>query len=306
MRPRYSPEVLGWFDGGRLERWNGEPAGEPLTEQVMRALELIDGWPASHAAVAAVTRSGGATAVRATRGDVDRPFPLASVTKLLTASAVLIAIQEEAVALDRPAGPEGSTVRHLLAHASGLGPEGGVIVRPAQRRIYSNRGFELVADVVARAADMPFGDYLQEGVLEPLGMRATSLIGSPAHGATSTVGDLTHLAAELLAPSLLDPTTSHAATAVAFPGLDGVLPGFGRQTPNDWGLGFEIRGTKSPHWTAPANSPETVGHFGRSGTFLWMDPVAGVAVVCLTDLDFGPWAIAAWPLLGDAVLAALG
>ena len=272
----------------------------------MQALELIDDWPAPHAAVAVLTRSGGAMAVRATRGDVDRPFPLASVTKLLTATAVLIAIQEEAVALDQPAGPEGSTVRHLLAHASGLGPEGRAIVRPAQRRIYSNRGFEVVADVVAQAAGMPFDDYLRQGVLEPLAMLATSLTGSPAHGATSTVGDLTKLAAEVLAPSLLDPTTLHNATAVAFPGLNGVLPGFGRQTPNDWGLGFEIRGTKSPHWTALANSPATVGHFGRSGTFLWMDPAAGVALVCLTDLDFGPWAIAAWPLLGDAVLAELG
>lgn len=272
----------------------------------MQALELIDGWPAEHAAAAVVTRTAGAADVVATRGDVDRRFPLASVTKLLTATAVLVAIQEEAVALDQPVGPEGSTVRHLLSHASGLGPEGGVIARPAQRRIYSNRGFELVADAVAEAATMPFGDYLQEGVLGPLGMLGTSLDGSPAHGASSTVIDLTHLAAELFAPSLLDPATWDEATTVAFPGLVGVLPGFGRQMPNNWGLGFEIRGTKSPHWTATANSVATVGHFGRSGTFLWIDPRADAALVCLTDLDFGSWAVDAWPVLGDAVLAELG
>ena len=58
------------------------------------------------------------------------------------------------------------------------------------------------------------------------------------------------------------------ATDVQFPGLTGVLPGFGVQRPNDWGLGFEIRDAKSPHWTGSANSGRTYGHFGQSGTFI--------------------------------------
>jgi CubicO group peptidase (beta-lactamase class C family) len=93
------------------------------------------------------------------------------------------------------------------------------------------------------------------------------------------------------------------ATTVAFPGLDGVLPGFGRQRPNDWGLGFELRDAKSPHWTGATNSTATFGHFGRSGTFLWVDPVAGLACACVTNRDFGPWAAEAWPILSDAVVA---
>ena len=88
-----------------------------------------------------------------------------------------------------------------------------------------------------------------------------------------------------------------------FPGLVGVLPGFGRQDPNDWGLGLELRDAKSPHWTGTQNSPRAFGHFGRSGTFLWVDPAAGIALACLTDLDFGDWARAGWPWLSDAVLA---
>ena len=250
-----------------------------------------------------VSRTNGGATI-ATHGDVERPFPLASVTKLLTATALLVAIQEEAVDLDQPCGPEGSTVRHLLSHASGLGPEGGVLAAPGTRRIYSNAGFELTADLVTAQTSMPFNDYLRAGVLDPLGMEATTSEGSPAHGAVSTVNDLVLLAAELLSPSLLDPATLDRAIAVAFPGLNGVLPGFGPQAPNDWGLGFEIRATKAPHWTASTNTPRTVGHFGRSGTFLWMDPGPGVALVCLTDLDFGPWAAKAWPELSDAVLAA--
>ena len=84
-----------------------------------------------------------------------------------------------------------------------------------------------------------------------------------------------------------------------------MLPGFGRQEPNDWGLGLELRDAKTPHWTGARNSPRTFGHFGRSGTFLWVDPAAGVALGVLTDRPFGDWAAVAWPRLADAVLEEL-
>jgi CubicO group peptidase (beta-lactamase class C family) len=90
---------------------------------------------------------------------------------------------------------------------------------------------------------------------------------------------------------------------VQFRGLAGVLPDFGRFDPNDWGLGFELRDDKSPHWTGTRNSPRTFGHFGGSGTFLWVDPDAGIALGVLTNLDFGDWSKEAWPRLSDADLA---
>jgi CubicO group peptidase (beta-lactamase class C family) len=96
------------------------------------------------------------------------------------------------------------------------------------------------------------------------------------------------------------------ATSVQFPGLDGVLPGFGVQRPNDWGLGFEIKGTKAPHWTGATNSPQTYGHFGQSGTFLWVDPQVKVALVVLTDRDFGDWTHACWPAISDTVVSEFG
>jgi CubicO group peptidase (beta-lactamase class C family) len=219
---------------------------------------------------------------------------------------VLVAVEEGAVDWDTPAGPEGSTVRHLAAHASGLSFSDGVVqARPATRRIYSNVGFEVLGETIAAAAGMPFEQYLHEAVLVPLGMADTQLKGSPAAGAVATVDDLARFAAELQAPTLVHPATLQEATAVAFPGLDGVLPGFGRQKPNDWGLGFEIRDGKSPHWTGANSSPRTFGHFGQSGTFLWVDPDAGAACVVLTDRNFGPWAAEAWPAFTDGVLAAL-
>src|SRR5205814_6699272 len=115
-----------------------------------------------------------------------------------------------------------------------------------------------------------------------------------------SLDDLIAFAGELLAPRLIAHETLAEATTVAFPGLPGVLPDFGRMDPNDWGLGFEIRDGKHPHWTGTRNSPRTFGHFGGSGTFVWVDPERGVALVCLTGLDFGPWALEAWPRLSDA------
>jgi CubicO group peptidase (beta-lactamase class C family) len=150
---------------------------------------------------------------------------------------------------------------------------------------------------------MGFAAYLDEA-LEPLHLSGTSLPGSPARDGVSTVDDLVRVAQELLRPSgFLAAATLADATSVQFPGLRGVLPGFGAQDPNDWGLGFEIRGTKSPHWTGSRNSPRTYGHFGQSGTMFWVDPDVDLALVALTDRDFGPWAAAAWPALADAVLA---
>ncbi|MFD5226608.1 serine hydrolase domain-containing protein [Microbacterium sp. NPDC058342] len=266
-------------------------------------LARIDAWPVASASAAVVAADG---TVLASHGDIDRPFRLASVTKPLTAYAALVAVEEGVFELDAPAGPPGSTVRHLLAHTSGLDfAEDRVRAEPGTRRIYSNRGFEVLAETLALRSGIGFAQYLEEAVLTPLGMRSTRLEGSAGAGGVSTVSDLIRFAAELQHPALLHPQTLATATAVVFPGLDGVLPGYGIQRPNDWGLGFEVRAAKKPHWTSTANSPATFGHFGQSGTFLWVDPAAKAACIALTDRDFGPWAIEAWPSLSDAVLAAL-
>ncbi|PVZ10985.1 serine hydrolase domain-containing protein [Actinomycetospora cinnamomea] len=270
----------------------------------MQSLALIDDWPVEHAAVGVVGADG---AVRGTRGDSARRFPLASVTKPLVAWAALVAVEEEAVTLDQPAGPEGATVRHLLAHTSGLAfGEHRAVAEPGARRLYSSAGFEVLAATIEEATGIAFADYLHEALLAPLGMTSTTLDGSPGHGATSTVDDLLRLAAEMQAPTLLHPETVREAITVQFPGLNGTIPGFGHQKPNDWGLGVELRDGKSPHWTGERNSPGTFGHFGQSGTFLWVDPDAGAACVALTDRDFGDWAKSAWPSFSDAVLADLG
>jgi CubicO group peptidase (beta-lactamase class C family) len=267
-------------------------------------LAQLDGWPVPTAAAAVIGPGG----VLAARGPIDRPFPLASVTKPLTALAVLVAVEEGALELGDAADEHlipGATLRHLLAHASGLAPERPMrAAEPGTRRIYSNVGIELAARLVEVASGMAFAAYLHEALVVPLGLTATSVVGSAAKDGISTVADLARVAQELLAPErLLDGSTLAEVGTVQYPGLRGVLPGFGPKDPNDWGLGFEIRANKTPHWTGTTNSPQTFGHFGQSGTMFWVDPAAGLALVALTDRDFGPWAAAAWPALADDVLA---
>jgi CubicO group peptidase (beta-lactamase class C family) len=262
----------------------------------MRALAAIDSWGARTAAAGVVGTA------EATHGPRDRELRWASVTKLLTGLAVLVAVEEGTVDLDEQAGPEGSTLRHLLSHASGLAPEEGPpLMPPEKRRIYSNYGIELAAARVEGRAGMPFAEYLDAAVGRPLGL-AGALHGSPAWGYRGPLDDLLALARELLAPTVVAAETLAEATSVQFPGLSGVLPSWGRMDPNDWGLAFELRDAKSQHWTGTLASPRTFGHFGAAGTFLWVDPDAGLALGVLTDREFGDWAKDAWPALSDSVV----
>jgi CubicO group peptidase (beta-lactamase class C family) len=273
-----------------------------LVSAAVDALRQVDDWPAERVSVGVVA---GRRRV-ATRGELDRGYRWASVTKPVAALAVLVAAEEGTVDLDEPAGPPGSTVRHLLAHASGLPFEGREpMAEPGKRRIYSNTGVEVLAEFVEARAEMPFGEYLRQGVLEPLRTRA-ELRGSPAAGLVGSLDDLLRVAEECLAPTIVAPETLDEATSVQFPGLAGVIPEMGRFDPNDWGLGFELRDRKPGHWSGTLASERTFGHWGGSGTFFWVDPEHGIALACLTNRDFGDWAKDAWPELSDGVLTDLG
>ncbi len=270
--------------------------------RIEETLSTIDGWGTPHAAAAVLGSAG----VLATQGDRDHRFRWASVTKLVTAWSVLIAAERKLVDLDEPAGPPDATVRHLLAHVSGLPFDGdAVLARPGTRRIYSNTGYDLLGNLVAQRAGAPFETVLADWVLGPLGMTDARLEGRPSQGMQGTLDDLTAFAGELLRPSLLPAAVANTATTVAYPGLAGVVPGVGRFDDCAWGLGFEIHDAKEPHWMGRRNSPEAYGHFGGAGTFLWIEPARDIALAVLTDREFGPWALEAWPALSDAVLLAL-
>ncbi|HNF06452.1 MAG TPA: serine hydrolase domain-containing protein [Mycobacterium sp.] len=269
-------------------------------------LDVIADWPVPAASAAVIGRSG----VLAAYGDGTREYRLASVTKPLVARAAQVAVEEGVVDLDSPAGPPGATVRHLLSHASGYSMHSAqTLAEPGSRRVYSNFGFGVLAETIESQSGIEFGRYLSEAVFEPLGMTASRLDGGAAaagFGGISTVDDLVVFAADLLAPRTVSAQLHAEAISVQFPGLTGVLPGFGVQRPNDWGLGFEIRDDKSPHWTGTRNSPRTFGHFGQTGTFLWVDPARELSLVVLTARDFDEWAKPLWPALSDEVLREFG
>lgn len=269
-------------------------------------LQTSTDWPADPVA-AAVTD---ARRTLAGAGPTDAVLAFASVTKPLAAYAVLVAVQDGALHLDEPVAvddaPDGITVRHLLAHGSGLPLDrGGLIGAPGRKRIYSNWGYEILGDLVGQRTGTAFAEHLDAEVLGPLGMDATVLDGSPAHAARGSVDDLLRFVRELLDPTLLDDDLHRTATDVVFDGLDGVVPGFGRQSPCDWGLGFEIRADKDPHWTGSALPPTTFGHFGRSGSFFWVDRTRGVGAATLSGREFDTWAKEAWPPFNDAIVAAV-
>lgn len=269
----------------------------------MQALRLIDTWPVETAAVAVLHSDGSIDCA----GDQQHRFRLASVAKTITAWACLVAVEEGIVALDQPVGQPGCTLRHLLCHAGGYGFDGPEpIAKPERNRIYSNTGIEIAASTIAEAAGIAFDRYLDEAVLHPLGMSSTTLNGSPAHRMWSTAADLARFVAEIRSPTLISVPTAATATTTHFPELNGIIPGIGRFAPCPWGLGFEVRGYKQPHWTGTTNSPTTFGHFGGAGTFMWVDPAVGVACLALTDRAFDAWADEAlrkWPAFSDAVLA---
>ena len=258
----------------------------------------VGGWPGA-AGVAGVGPSG----ILAATGE-DETHPWASVTKIPSALTVLLACADGVLDLDEAAGPPGATLRHLLGHTSGLAFDSDrTLAEPGKRRIYSNRGIEVAAEALEARTGRPFADLMTDHVLHPLGMKRSGLDGSPARDGSGPVSDLALLAHELLVPRVLDPALVALATTTSYAGTAGVLPGFGRQDPNDWGLGLEVRGHKSPHWTSPDNSPSTFGHFGQSGSFLWVDPVAQLACVSAGDTPYDTWAAEAWPRLSTRVLA---
>lgn len=269
----------------------------------MRAFELVRDWPVSTVAVMVIDQHENFHLY----GDTDAEFRLASVSKLITAWATLVAVEDGSVSLTDEIGQPDCTLRHLLAHAGGYGFDSTeAIIRPARKRVYSNTGYEMVAEHVAAATHLGFADYLHESVFQPLGMSSTQLSGSAAKDVHSTLDNVGKFMLELRKPTLITSPTLVEATSSQYPDLDGVVPGYGRFNPCPWGLGPELRGNKQPHWTATRNSSSTYGHFGGSGTFVWIDPVANVACCALADREFGDWARTHWPIFGDAVLAELG
>ncbi|WP_083603209.1 serine hydrolase domain-containing protein [Bowdeniella nasicola] len=242
-----------------------------------------------------------------TEGSVNTVFPFASVTKPLAVYAALIAVDRHMFDLDAPAGPrapEGATIRHLMAHASGLPFEAGYASqRPERHRVYSNVGIEIMGEQFEEATGVDIQTWTDEQVLTPLGVVDVEFDGSPAWGAKGSARCLAEIVREWLNPTLVSPEIFREATSTQFAGLDGVVPSYGRHKENAWGLGFEIHGQKDPHWMSTLHSPKAFGHFGRSGSFVWVDPDLGLAAVFLGEKPYDEEHHAKWTDLNGRIVA---
>lgn len=257
-----------------------------------------------HTALVGVT---GPDATLAVQGDPQAALPLASVSKPLTAWGVLIAVERGLVDFEEPAGPEGSTLLNLLDHTSGLPFEGEQTQgAPGARRIYSNAGFDALAAHVAAAVGMDFADWMVREVAEPLGMTAIDVTGRPSAGYSASIEDLLIFGREVLRPTLIPAELRDLALMLSREGLRGVVPGYGSFDDNQWGLGFERKGTKSPHWLADSFPPDTAGHFGGQGSFFFVDRSRDLAAAFLSGVTFGDAHKRIWPPLTEEIVTRYG
>ena len=306
----------------------------------LRLFEILNAelasWPVANWSLCVVDYSDPGDPRVQMLGQTDLDFALASVSKAVVALGVLVAIEEGLGELDGVIDPLGVTWRDLLAHCSGIAYDNGgsitssdietlfgtdalkrddFFVRPRrERRIYSNFGFEALGFVLQRESEIKFAGYIDEAIFLPLEMK-NSYISSrimPQAGPTgasagivSNAKDMEKFLLELITPHLISTQTYRDATRSQYGPLPGVLPGFGFRLDNAWGLGIEIRADKTPHWTGSLNSIETFGHFGRSGTFFWIDPAWRIAMCFLGDRPFDDFAKSAWPKLADLAIATL-
>ncbi|MGO2520222.1 MAG: serine hydrolase domain-containing protein [Microbacterium sp.] len=258
----------------------------------------------AHTALVGVT---GPEQTIAVQGDPHAALALASVSKPLTAWGALIAVERGLIDLDEPAGPEGSTVLNLLDHTSGLPFEGDQSqAAPGTRRIYSNAGFDALGAHIAEAVGTPFSDWMSREVTTPLGMTEIEVTGRPSAGYQASIADLLLFGREVLRPTLIPAALRDLALRVSRPGLRGVVPGYGSFDDNQWGLGFELKGVKSPHWLSDSFAPETAGHFGGQGSFFFVDRSRDLAAAFLSGVAFGDEHKRIWPPLTEEIVARYG
>ena len=151
-------------------------------------------------------------------------FRIGSVTKLFTWTAVMQLVEQGKLDLDEDINtyldfhipdtyPQQITLKHLMAHTAGFenqnfeilsleaedqAPPGewlsshipGRVRPPGERAAYSNYGAALAGYIVARVSGQPYDQYIQEHILDPLGMKGSTIQwpAPPAFEARESVG----------------------------------------------------------------------------------------------------------------------
>jgi CubicO group peptidase (beta-lactamase class C family) len=284
----------------------------------------------------------------------DTLFAVASITKPFTATAIMLLAERGALAIDQPvqellpefAGPEKEniTLRHFLTHTSGL-PEyaeenqeirrrqlgleafvraycrGTPLFVPGTQWSYSNYGFGLAGEIIARLDGRGYHRFVAEEILAPLGMEDSSLqppervwdriawvwlpeephtdherynspyfrkLGIPWGGLYTTPEDLAIFAQVFLehghvqGQRIVSPSAVREMTRNQLDERVGEAQSLGRaRRAASWGLGWDVKGAKAPHHSGSLTSPGTFGHTGSSGSMLWADPALELLCVMI-------------------------
>jgi CubicO group peptidase (beta-lactamase class C family) len=299
-----------------------------MTDRRQARLELAQGLGRLPSVVGAVfDRYGVVWAGRAGGGaDLNAQYRIGSITKTMTAVLVMQARDAGLVDLDDPVGRHlgdvgyaECTLRELLSHTSGMQSEpagpwwertrggdfaavasrndgSGRVARPGEWFHYSNLGFALLGEVVARVTGTPWRVLVSQSLLLPLGMTQTSYLPRPGAqpgysvdhftgilqlepltdtGAMAPAGQLWSTLADLVLwgqflagarPDLLAPDSLDEMT---------------RPCTEDYALGLRLR---------TGTSGTLVGHTGSMPGFLaavLVDPGSGIGGVTLMNATTG-------------------
>ncbi len=211
---------------------------------------------------------------------------------------------------------------------------------------YSNVAYGLLGIIIQAVSGFSFADFMRTRVFTPLGMRSTmiapegSLTTRIVHVAgTRDPGDpferfnssyartLTHPAGVAVGTALdtarffqlfldhgrlphggrlLAPATVQAMLTNQTAGLRGGIEGFTTWPDCAWGLGFDLRGQKRPHFSGDFSDATTFGHTGVAGTFAWADPTRELVCVMLANqMLYNGWFAPHWARFSNAVVASL-
>lgn len=177
---------------------SARPTARPLPQAARDALVVLEDHARDRRPDALlVTRRGDVLVDRRTKAGTS-PIHVRSLTKVFTATALGLLAEEGRLKLDDPLSrhlpawkgglKDKVTLRHLLAHSSGLEPVPGdpyvpknpdvlgtvtafeMAVPPGTSAVYDNAGYILAGAAAAAAAKRPLDDYVGDALFKPLGV----------------------------------------------------------------------------------------------------------------------------------------
>ncbi len=198
-------------------------AADPFNSARHKISQILKGTSASGVAVA-VAKDGkivweegfGFTAHdKKTPVTPDTMFSLASITKALTATGLMVLVERGFIALDKPANDylgDGkltayidnsppAAIKNLIYHTSGLpmhyrlfyadqkrrapgmdeaiGKYGILTNPPGESYCYSNFGYGILGHILARGSKKTYAAFMKQEVFDPLGMTRTAILTEP-------------------------------------------------------------------------------------------------------------------------------